>query len=50
MIVVGNSRENDIYSVMARRPRGTELILRAARNRVLEDVARLLGEPPMGGC
>src|SRR5271170_4908242 len=36
VIVVGD-RENDIYSVMARRPAGTELIVRAARDRVLGD-------------
>lgn len=49
VIVVGD-RENDIYSVMARRPAGTELIVRAARDRVLEDGASCLRRPPSGGC
>lgn len=43
VIVVGD-RENDIYSVMARRPAQTELIVRAARDRVLEDDGRLFEE------
>jgi hypothetical protein len=43
VIVVGD-RENDIYSVMARRPAGTELIVRAARDRVLEGGGKLFEE------
>ena len=43
VIVVGD-RENDIYSVMARRPTQTELIVRAARDRVLEDGRKLFEE------
>jgi hypothetical protein len=44
VIVVGD-RENDIYSVMSRRPKGTELIVRAARDRALEDGGKLFDEP-----
>lgn len=40
VIVVGD-RENDIYSVMARRPATVELIVRAARDRRLEDGGKL---------
>jgi len=43
VIVVGD-REKDIYSVMARRPWRTELIVRAARDRVLEDGGKLFEE------
>lgn len=43
VIVVGD-RENDIYSVMARRPAKTELIVRVARDRVLEDGGKLFEE------
>ena len=43
VIVVGD-RENDIYSVMARRPGQTELIVRAARDRTLEDGGKLFEE------
>jgi DDE family transposase len=43
VIMVGD-RENDIYSVMARRPAQTELIVRAARDRALEDGGKLFGE------
>jgi DDE family transposase len=43
VIVVGD-RENDIYSVMARRPAHTDLIVRAARDRVLEDGGKLFEE------
>lgn len=43
VIVVGD-RENDIYSVMARRPAQTELIVRAARDRALEDGGKLFEE------
>ena len=43
-VVVVGDRENDIYSVMARRPAGTELIVRAARDRVLEAGGKLFEE------
>lgn len=43
VIVVGD-RENDIYSVMARRPAKTDLIVRAARDRLLEDGGKLFEE------
>ncbi len=43
-VVVVGDRENDIYSVMARRPEGTELIVRVARDRVLEDGGKLFEE------
>jgi hypothetical protein len=44
VIVVGD-RENDIYSVMSRRPKSVELIIRAARDRVLDDGSKLFEEP-----
>lgn len=44
VIVVGD-RENDIYSVMSRRRAATDLIVRAARDRVLEDGGKLFDEP-----
>jgi len=43
VIVVGD-RENDIYSVMARRPAQTDLIVRAARDRGLKDGGKLFEE------
>jgi hypothetical protein len=43
VIVVGD-RENDIYSVMARRPSRTELIVRAARDRLVEAGGKLFEE------
>lgn len=43
-VVVVGDRENDIYSVMARRPLQTDLIVRAARDRVLEDGGKLFEE------
>jgi hypothetical protein len=53
LIVVGD-RESDIYSVMARRPPGVELIVRAAQDRALEDGGRLFAEaetwPILGHC
>jgi hypothetical protein len=44
VIVVGD-RENDIYSVMSRRPKTVELIVRAARDRVVDDGGKLFAEP-----
>lgn len=44
VIMVGD-RENDIYSVMARRPATTEQIVRVARDRLLEDGGKLFEEP-----
>src|SRR4029078_4569440 len=41
--VVGD-RENDIYSVMARRPAKSELIVRVARDRLVEDGGKLFEE------
>lgn len=52
LIMVGD-RENDIYSVMARRPAAVELIIRAAQDRALEDGGRLFAEAetwPVLGC
>ena len=44
VIVVGD-REFDIYSQFARRPKGVELIIRAAQNRKLADDERLFEAP-----
>ncbi len=43
LIMVGD-RENDIYSVMARRPAGVDLIIRAAQDRAIEDGGRLFAQ------
>jgi len=40
IIVVGD-RESDIYALFARRPAGTQLLVRAAQNRALADGTRL---------
>jgi hypothetical protein len=43
LIVVGD-RESDIYPLFARRPAGTELVVRAAQNRALEDGGLLFAQ------
>jgi len=43
-VVVVGDRENDIYSCFARRPEGTDLIVRAAQNRATEHTREGLDE------
>jgi hypothetical protein len=49
LIVVGD-RENDIYSVMARRPQGVDLVIRAAQDRAVEDGGRLFAQAAGWPC
>jgi hypothetical protein len=43
LTVIGD-RENDIFQAFARRPEGTDLLVRAAHDRALEDGGRLFAE------
>jgi hypothetical protein len=53
LIMVGD-RENDIYSVMARRPAGVDLIIRAAQDRAIDEGGLLFARaetwPVLGQC
>jgi hypothetical protein len=47
-VVVVGDRENDIYSCFARRPKGVDLIVRAAQDRALVEDASLFASAPRG--
>jgi hypothetical protein len=44
-LIVVSDREGDIYPYFANCPKGTELIIRAAQNRALQEGGRLFDEP-----